>query len=79
MLKLLFPEPCLFPKVWKARLQGYEDALKLFQRIDDDKSPEWGKFLGLIKNFVKESNAVAQLRSLEAALMFIEKAHVATR
>ena len=65
--------------MWKARLQGYEEALKVFQRIADDKSPEWGKFLGLIKDFVKESNAVAQLRSLEAALVFIENAHVAAR
>ncbi|XP_076003140.1 cytoskeleton-associated protein 5-like isoform X2 [Genypterus blacodes] len=66
-------------KVWKARLTGYEEALKLFQRIDDEKSPEWGKFLGLIKKFVTESNAVAQLKGLEAALAFIAKAHIATR
>uniref|UniRef100_A0A667Y1U7 Cytoskeleton associated protein 5 n=1 Tax=Myripristis murdjan TaxID=586833 RepID=A0A667Y1U7_9TELE len=64
-------------KVWKARLTGYEEALKLFQRIDDEKSPEWGKFLGLIKKFVTESNAVAQLKGLEAALAFVERAHVA--
>ncbi|XP_029935626.1 cytoskeleton-associated protein 5-like [Myripristis murdjan] len=66
-------------KVWKARLTGYEEALKLFQRIDDEKSPEWGKFLGLIKKFVTESNAVAQLKGLEAALAFVERAHVANR
>ncbi|KAF7647512.1 hypothetical protein LDENG_00171230 [Lucifuga dentata] len=66
-------------KVWKARLTGYEEALKLFQRIKDEKSPEWGKFLGLIKKFVIESNAVAQLKGLEAALVFIENAHVASR
>lgn len=65
------------PQVWKARLNGYEEALKLFQRIVDEKSPEWGKYLGLIKKFVTESNAVAQLKGLEAALVFIENAHVA--
>ncbi|XP_078478550.1 cytoskeleton-associated protein 5 [Lampetra planeri] len=64
-------------KVWKARLNGYEEALKLFQRIGDEKSPEWGKYLGLIKKFVTDSNAVAQLKGLEAALAFIENAHVA--
>uniref|UniRef100_A0A8C5NGM2 TOG domain-containing protein n=1 Tax=Gouania willdenowi TaxID=441366 RepID=A0A8C5NGM2_GOUWI len=64
-------------KVWKARLNGYEEALKLFQRISDERSPEWGKYLGLIKKFVTESNAVAQLKGLEAALVFIENAHVA--
>uniref|UniRef100_A0A7N8X4P1 Cytoskeleton associated protein 5 n=1 Tax=Mastacembelus armatus TaxID=205130 RepID=A0A7N8X4P1_9TELE len=64
-------------KVWKARLSGYEEALKLFQRIEDEKSPEWAKYLGLIKKFVTDSNAVAQLKGLEAALAFIENAHVA--
>lgn len=64
-------------QVWKARLNGYEEALKLFQRIEDEKSPEWGKYLGLIKKFVTDSNAVAQLKGLEAALAFIENAHVA--
>uniref|UniRef100_A0A3P9H9A6 Cytoskeleton associated protein 5 n=1 Tax=Oryzias latipes TaxID=8090 RepID=A0A3P9H9A6_ORYLA len=64
-------------KVWKARLNGYEEALKLFQRIEDAKSPEWGKYLGLIKKFVTDSNAVAQLKGLEAALAFVENAHVA--
>lgn len=64
-------------QVWKARLSGYEEALSLYQRIDDEKSPEWGKYLGLIKKFVTESNAVAQLKGLEAALAFVENAHVA--
>uniref|UniRef100_A0AAQ4PAT7 Cytoskeleton associated protein 5 n=1 Tax=Gasterosteus aculeatus aculeatus TaxID=481459 RepID=A0AAQ4PAT7_GASAC len=66
-------------KVWKARLSGYEEALKLFQRIQDEKSLEWGKYLGLIKKFVTDSNAVAQLKGLEAALVFIENAHVAAK
>ncbi|KAF7707626.1 hypothetical protein HF521_018844 [Silurus meridionalis] len=69
--------PNAVESVWKARLNGYEEALKLFQRITDEKSPEWGKYLGLIKRFVTESNAVAQLKGLEAALVFIENAHVA--
>ncbi|XP_066504885.1 cytoskeleton-associated protein 5 isoform X2 [Hoplias malabaricus] len=75
-MKLPIDQKCEH-KVWKARLNGYEEALKLFQRIGDEKSPEWGKYLGLIKKFVTESNAVAQLKGLEAALVFIENAHVA--
>ncbi|XP_056135321.1 cytoskeleton-associated protein 5-like [Lampris incognitus] len=66
-------------KIWKARLCGYEEALKLFQKIDDEKSPEWGKLIGFIKKFVTESNAVAQLKGLEAALAFVKNAHVANR
>uniref|UniRef100_A0A665WG43 Cytoskeleton associated protein 5 n=1 Tax=Echeneis naucrates TaxID=173247 RepID=A0A665WG43_ECHNA len=75
-MKLPIDQKCEH-KVWKARLNGYEEALKLFQRIEDEKSQEWGKYLGLIKKFVTDSNAVAQLKGLEAALAFIENAHVA--
>ncbi|XP_064423215.1 cytoskeleton-associated protein 5 isoform X2 [Latimeria chalumnae] len=64
-------------KLWKARLNSYEEAVKLFQTIDDEKNPEWSKYLGLIKKFVTDSNAVAQLKGLEAALAYIENAHVA--
>ncbi|KAM4553140.1 cytoskeleton-associated protein 5 isoform 3-T3 [Fundulus diaphanus] len=75
-MKLPIDQKCEH-KVWKARLNGYEEALKLFQKIEDEKSPEWGKYLGLIRRFVTDSNAVAQLKGLEAALAFIENAHVA--
>ncbi|XP_024279880.1 cytoskeleton-associated protein 5 isoform X1 [Oncorhynchus tshawytscha] len=75
-MKLPIDQKCEH-KVWKARLNGYEEALKLFKRIEDEKSPEWGKYLGLLKKFVTDSNAVAQLKGLEAALAYIENAHVA--
>uniref|UniRef100_A0A673H1S5 Cytoskeleton-associated protein 5-like n=1 Tax=Sinocyclocheilus rhinocerous TaxID=307959 RepID=A0A673H1S5_9TELE len=75
-MKLPIDQKCEH-KIWKARLNGYEEALKLFQKIEDEKSPEWGKYLGLIKKFVTDSNAVAQLKGLEAALAFIENAQVA--
>ncbi|XP_053304724.1 cytoskeleton-associated protein 5 isoform X2 [Spea bombifrons] len=74
-MKLPIDQKCEH-KVWKARLNGYEEAVKLFQKLDE-KSPEWSKYLGLIKKFVTESNAVAQLKGLEAALVFVENAHVA--
>ncbi|XP_078271596.1 cytoskeleton-associated protein 5 isoform X2 [Rhinoraja longicauda] len=75
-IKLPIDQKCEH-KVWKARLNGYEEAAKLFQKISDEKSPEWSKYLGLIKRFVTDSNAVAQLKGLEAALVYIENAHVA--
>ncbi|XP_067850163.1 cytoskeleton-associated protein 5 isoform X2 [Heptranchias perlo] len=77
-MKLSIDQKCEH-KVWKARLNGYEEAAKLFQKIQDEKSPEWSKYLGLIKKFVTDSNAVAQLKGLEAALAYIENAHVAGR
>jgi len=63
--------------VWKARLCGYEEAAKLFQTIDDEKSPEFSKYLGLIKKFVIDSNAVAQEKGLEATLAYVENAAAA--
>uniref|UniRef100_A0A8B9QFH8 Cytoskeleton associated protein 5 n=1 Tax=Apteryx owenii TaxID=8824 RepID=A0A8B9QFH8_APTOW len=75
-MKLPIDQKCEH-KLWKARLNGYEEALKLFQKMDDEKSPEWSKYLGLIKKFVTDSNAVAQLKGLEAALAYVENAHVA--
>ncbi|XP_078077167.1 cytoskeleton-associated protein 5 [Mustelus asterias] len=77
-MKLPIDQKCEH-KVWKARLNGYEEAAKQFQKIQDEKSPEWSKYLGLIKKFVTDSNAVAQLKGLEAALVYIENAHVAGR
>ncbi|XP_076978318.1 cytoskeleton-associated protein 5-like isoform X2 [Tamandua tetradactyla] len=77
-LKLPVDQKCEH-KLWKARLSGYEEALKIFQKIKDEKSPEWSKFLRLIKKFVTDSNAVVQLKGLEASLIYVEKAHVAGR
>lgn len=75
-MKLPIDQKCEH-KLWKARLNGYEEALKLFEKIEDEKSPEWSKYLGLVKKFVTDSNAVAQLKGLEAALAYVENAHVA--
>jgi len=49
----------------------------LFQTVGDEKSPEFFKYLGLIKKFVIDSNAVAQEKGLEATLAFVENAAVA--
>ena len=53
---------------------GYEEAVKLFKRLDDEKSPEYSKYVGLIKKFVTDSNAIAQEKALEATLVFVEYA-----
>ncbi|XP_043507274.1 protein mini spindles [Frieseomelitta varia] len=75
-VKLPLEERCVH-KLWRARLHGYKECVNTFQCIDDEKSPEWNKFLGFIKKFVVDSNAVAQEKGLEAALAFIENAAVA--
>lgn len=69
--KLPVEERCVH-KLWKARVDGYEEANKIFREIDDEKSMEWSKFTGLIKKFVTDSNAMAQEKGLEATLVFVE-------
>lgn len=66
-------------KLWKARVDGFEEAAKIFRELDDEKSPEWSKFAGLIKKMVVDSNAMAQEKGLEAALIFVENSGLAGR
>ena len=68
-----------FPKVWKVRVQGYEEVCKLFRQQDSEKSPVFSKYVGFIKGFITDANAVAQEKGLDAALCFIENAAVAER
>lgn len=70
-VKLPVEERCVH-KLWKARVHGYEEAAKVFRQIDDEKSPEFIKFSGLVQKFVVDSNAVAQEKGLEAVLAYIE-------
>ena len=51
--------------------------MKLFRSQDSDKSPEFSKYLGLIKKFVVDANENAREKGLEATLAFVEEAHVA--
>jgi len=69
--KLPCEEKCIH-KLWKARVCGYEEVTKLFRQIDDDKSAEFGKYLGLVKKFVTDSNAMGQEKGLEATLAYVE-------
>ncbi len=66
-------------QVWKARLHGYEEATKLFNKIPDEKSPEYTKYAGLLKKFVTDSNAVAQEKGLDAVLAYLANAALAPR
>ncbi|KAG8312016.1 hypothetical protein J6590_031479 [Homalodisca vitripennis] len=75
-LKLSVEDRCVH-KAWKARVNGYEEAKKIFSQIADEKSPEWNKFLGLMKKMVVDSNAAAQEKGLEAVLVYIENSAVA--
>jgi hypothetical protein len=58
-------------------VHGYEEATKLFRQIPDEKSPEWNKFLGIVRKFAADSNAAALEKGLEALLAFIENAGIA--
>ena len=69
---------CTFFQLWKARVHGYEECIKVFPTMEE-KSPEFTKFAPLMKKFVTDSNAVAQEKALDAVLVFAENAHIAQR
>ena len=56
---------------------GYEEATKLFKKIDDESSPEYNPTTPLVRKFPVEANAVAQEKALEATLAFVELASAA--
>lgn len=72
-MKLPTEEKCNH-KVWKARLAGYEELIKLFSSLDNEKSSEFSKCAGLMKKIVTDSNAVAQEKGLDAVIAFVENA-----
>ncbi|QQP52549.1 Cytoskeleton associated protein 5, partial [Caligus rogercresseyi] len=76
-IKLPVEDRCIH-KLWKARLHGYEEALRLFGGLnpDDDK---WKKFHGIIKKFVIDINVVAQEKGLMATLAYAENCDSAGR
>jgi cytoskeleton-associated protein 5 len=76
-LKLPVEDRCIH-KLWKARVNGYEEAVKLFARWDGDDA-NWKKFSPNIKKFVADSNAVAQEKGLEAALAYSENCDAAPK
>ncbi|KAJ8023557.1 Cytoskeleton-associated protein 5 [Holothuria leucospilota] len=76
--KLSVEDQCV-NKVWKARLNGYEEAVKLFKKLGNEKSPEYSKYAGLLKKFALDSNAVAQEKGLDAILAFQENAALAPK
>nr|VZI25513.1 unnamed protein product [Spirometra erinaceieuropaei] len=54
-------------KQWKARVEGYEEAVKLFSTQPSDKSPVFGDYVGLMKKMVVDSNAIAQEKAFVAS------------
>ncbi|VDM02531.1 unnamed protein product [Schistocephalus solidus] len=64
---------------WKARVEGYEEAVKLFSTQPSDKSPVFSDYVGLMKKMVVDNNAIAQEKALFAVLAFAENAAIATR
>ncbi len=63
-------------QAWKARIAGYEECIKLFPTLDE-KSPEFSKYLGLVKKMTIDNNAIAQEKALDVVLLYVENAHVA--
>ncbi|CAF0991048.1 unnamed protein product [Adineta ricciae] len=64
-------------KAWKARVTGYEECVKLFRTQNSDQSPEFNKYVGLMKKFVIDSHDNAREKALDAVFAFVEEASIA--
>jgi len=66
-----------FLKAWKARMTGYEECVKLFRTQSSDQSPEFNKYVSLMKKFVIDPNENAREKALDAVFAFVEEANIA--
>ena len=66
-----------FLQNWKARVAGYEELIKIFKNIDDEKAPEWSKYASIVRKLPMDSNAAALEKGLEVTFLFMENAGVA--
>ena len=64
--------------MWKARVNGYEEATKLFAQWDEDDN-KWKSYQPLAKKMVSDSNAVALEKGLECCLAFAENCKTAPK
>lgn len=58
-------------------MTGYEECVKLFRTQSSDQSPEFNKYVGLMKKFVIDSHDNAREKALDAVLAFVEEASIA--
>ena len=65
-------------QVWKARVNGYEEATKLFRMWDEDDN-KWKSYQPLAKKMVSDDNAVALEKGLECCLAFAENCKTAPK
>ncbi|CAF1153386.1 unnamed protein product [Rotaria sordida] len=73
----LSPDQKVQHKAWKARMTGYEECVKLFRTQNSDQSPEFNKYVNLMKKFVIDSNENAREKALDAVFAFVEEANIA--
>ncbi|VDK33159.1 unnamed protein product [Taenia asiatica] len=66
-------------KQWKARMAGYDEAVKLLQTQSSEKSNLFGDYAGLLKKIITDNNAFAQEKALDVVLAFVENAAIAPR
>jgi cytoskeleton-associated protein 5 len=58
-------------------MTGYEECVNLFRTQNSDQSPEFNKYVNLMKKFVIDSNENAREKALDAVLAFVEEANIA--
>lgn len=62
-------------KNWKARVNGYESLVKIFENTASDTDPAFKPYLNnldLLKKFATDSNAVAQEKGVECLVALVK-------
>lgn len=60
-------------------MAGYGEARKLFKSQTSETASVFNEYVGLMKKFAGDSNAIAQESGLDAVIDFLENAGVATK
>ena len=64
-------------KNWKARVDGYESLIKLFQSTASESDPAFRPYISnpdILKKMVADANAVAQEKGIEVVVQFVKYA-----
>lgn len=60
-------------------MSAYDELHKSFQKIYDEKHPDWSKYGSWVRKFPTDSNAAAQEKALEVTLLYLQQAGCAGR
>jgi hypothetical protein len=78
-ISLLSLEERVTHKVWKVRLNGWEELANIFRTCPYPDDPNYTKYSHFIKSGIGDVNAIIQEKALEALETFLSKSNEGKR